>query len=166
MQQGGNFRETFFYRGDEEIARTKSTAQGVIEQSGAIPDGKVVFVDSHTKTHGEETYRHGKKHGSAKTFYQDGKLWKEEQYRNGKLLTKKQYYKNGRTRFEVDYTDASVLGDGKEVGVGKIYYPSGVLKYEWNVTRTNPRGFKKSYNTDGTLRAAAFYDEYGNRMEK
>jgi antitoxin component YwqK of YwqJK toxin-antitoxin module len=52
------------------------------------------------------------------------------------------------------------------VGIGKLYWPNGKLKYEWHLTRRDPIGYKKSYNKEGELRHAVFYDEFNNQIER
>lgn len=163
VQRGGDYTEGFFYRGDEEFAREKSTAQGKIEQYGKIPDGKVILVDENNNVYGEEYYRWGKRDGASKTYCSDGTLSVESLYELGELKTQKEYYRDGKLRLEVDYRDAR-KGD-REVGIGKLYYRNGVLKYEWHLTNSDARGFKKSYNTDGSLRAETYYDADGKMIK-
>ena len=165
VQRSSDFIENNFYVGEEVIATQKVYADGKIEQTGEIPDGNVKFIDEYNQTYGEEYYHRGKRHGIVKTYYQDGKLKSDVQYVYGEIIKNKEYYHEGRVRFEVDYSDALSSGDQRESGVGKLYYPNGMLKYEWNLTRANKGGYKRSYNQDGTLRAESKYDEYGHLIE-
>lgn len=166
VARGEDYIENVFYIGDEEIARFKESNEGLSDFQGTIPDGKVHFVDEYQNTRGEEYYKYGKKHGESRSYYADGKLKAEEQYRLGQLITKKEYYNDGHLRFEVDYEDARSLGDNKEVGVGKLYARDSLLKFEWHITRSESPGFKKSYNKDGSLRHVAYYDDYGQLIEE
>ena len=161
---GADYTLTVFYVGDKEVGRLKRSGNKVLEKRGTIPDGRVTTVDEYKKTRGEAYYWDGKRQGQAVTYYPDGTLKSEAEYFNGDLLSKTEYYPDGKVRFEVDYRNARAYDD-KEVGVGKLYYPNGNLKYEWNITRDRERGFKKSYNRDGTLRAVTYIDEYGNVIE-
>jgi len=164
--RGEEYIENIFYIGNTEIARFKESHEGQSDFQGTIPDGKVNFVDEYKNTRGEEYYKYGKRHGESRSYYADGKLKAEEQYRLGRLMLKKEYYNDGLLRFEVDYEDARSWGDNKEVGVGKLYHRDGTLKFEWHITRSESPGFKKSYNKDGSLRHAAYYDDFGRLIEE
>lgn len=157
--RGTDFSEDVFYRGKTEIARQTTAPDGSIALKGVIPDGEVKFEDSYNNTYGEETYIDGLKDGVSLT-YCDGHLRSKAEYRRGKLLWVKEYFHSGVLRSEINYQLARDLGQEKEVGVGKLYYPDGILKYEWDI-RKNREGFKKSYNNNGELRAATYYDETG-----
>ena len=164
--RGSDYTQSVFYSGDKEIAQKKSSPRGVYEEQGQIPDGKVKFFNESNKTYGEEHYKRGKKDGPELTFYEMGELKVESNYKEGKLQNSKEYYKNGKLRFEVDYADARESGDPKEAGVGKLYFKDGTLKYEWNFTKSNRTGFRKSYNYNGELTFEAYYDENGRLIDK
>jgi antitoxin component YwqK of YwqJK toxin-antitoxin module len=167
VARGEEFIERIFYVGDQEIGRIKEAKNQILEVKGKIPEGKVKFTDEYKKTYGEEYYRYGKRHGSVVTYYQDNQEVKsKEHYQLGVPISAKEYYADGKLRFEVDYADSREMGDNKEVGVGKLYYPNGNLKYEWNLTTREKEGFRKSYNQDGGLRAAFYYDEKGSLIRQ
>ena len=165
VARGSDYTLSIFYSGGKEIARESISADGEHQQSGVIPDGKVRFYDEYNQMYGEEYYSAGKKDGPAKTYFNDGRLKSETKYGRGQLLTIKEYYADGQLRFQADYSEAIDDPNNKEVGAGKLYYPDGHLKYEWNLTRGNYRGFKKSYNTDGSLRAEIYFDAQGQMLE-
>ncbi len=153
------------YRGNQEIARKVITSDGQTQQSGQIPDGVVKFTDSYNNLSGEDNYLNGKKFGTSKMFYADGVLKTETKYEADNIIWQKDFYHNGTLRFEADYTDAPRdYQIDPEVGVAKLYYPDGKLKYEWNITRTTNPGYKKSYNTDGSLRAVTYFDGEGHQI--
>ena len=163
--RGMDVEESVYYVGDKEVAKEKISKDGLVEQSGKIPDGKIKFSDQYKDTYGEENYKNGKRKGVSRTFYKSGKLMKEFYYDEGRLIKGKEYFENGNIRYEVDYQDARYDAKGtknKEVGIGKLYYPTGVLKYEWNVTKSQMIGYKRSYNQDGALRAETQVDDKGN----
>lgn len=166
IERGEDYWESYFYIGNQEIASERGDAHGTTEQKGSIPDGPVKFSNDTDSTYGVEYYDHGKREGSSKIYYKDANLMSEAWYRQGKLISKKEYYSNGLLRFEVDYTDARDYKDNKEVGIGKLYFPNGKLKFEWHLTNRESVGFKKSYNSDGTLRAEFYYDVAGNLIKK
>ncbi len=162
VERGGDYVENIFYLGNQEIADQKCFSSGNCETKGQIPDGKVKFFDEYQHAHGEEYYHDGKKEGVVKTFFEDEQLRSEAYYQYGKLQKNKEFFKDGKVRFEVDYEDAWDYKEGdKEVGIGKLYYSDGTLKYEWNMTKSNPKGFKKTYDRNGELRYEAYYDQFG-----
>ncbi len=158
VERGMDMVENIFYRGPNEIAR-ESISGGKTQLVGTIPDGLVKFEDSYSKTHGEEHYLGGKKHGESKEYNPNGGLKSKKYYLLGVLQTTKDYYADGTLLFEGDYRNTVYAPGEAELGIGKLYYLNGVLKYEWQFTNDIPVRFRKSYNVDGTLRAATYYDE-------
>src|SRR3989338_6135187 len=49
--RGADYIDTIFYAGKKKIATQRSTKDGILEQSGTIPDGKVTFTDEEKKLH-------------------------------------------------------------------------------------------------------------------
>ena len=165
LSPGRDYIESIFYLNGEEIARQKIVNEKVVESTGEVPRGRVDFVDESKNTYGVEHYTWGKKEGSSQTYFASGQMNAEAYYRQGKLLWKKEYYNDGAIRLEINYEDAREDPGEKETGIGKVYYRDGALKYEWNLTNSEKIGFKKSYNQDGALRAAFYFDEYGQPVE-
>lgn len=166
VERGSDIIENVFYQNGKEIARQVITKEGKLEQTGTIPDGRVKFYDEYNNVYGDEHYEDGKKTALTKTYYSNGQLKSDEVYLNGKLRTIKEYYANGNLRFEGDYRNTRGINkDNTEVGIGKIYNHDGSLKYEWDMTTTHNTGFKKSYNRDGGLRAALYYDAQGSPIK-
>ncbi len=154
-----------FYQGGAEIARNRSSKEGAYDQTGEIPDGKVKFINESSKTYGVEHYRNQERHGPAKIYYSDDVLQKEIYYQYGKLMTTTEYYHDRTIRMEEDYTDAREHLDERDVGIGKVYFRDGTLKYEWYLTVTKPIGFEKSYDGKGRLTGEFYFDEYGQPIE-
>lgn len=165
LSPGRDYQESAFYLNDMEVARQKIINEEVVESSGEIPEGRVDFLDESKKTYGIEYYVEGKKSGPSRTYFADGQSNIEAYYQWGKLLWKREYYNDGNIRLEVNYEDAREQSDKKETGVGRVYYKDGTIKYEWNLTNSEKVGFKKSYNQDGALRAAFYFDEHGQPVE-
>jgi antitoxin component YwqK of YwqJK toxin-antitoxin module len=165
LSPGRDYTESVFYLEDAEIARQKTAGGRVVETTGKIPDGKVKFVDESGNKHGVEHYRDGKKDGPSNTYYPDGQAFEEAYYRHGKLLWRKEYYKDGSLRLEIDYQDARDDGDDVETGRGRLYYQDGTVKYEWQLTNRDEEGFKRSYDQKGGLRGALYFDRDGRLME-
>lgn len=163
---GEDYIENIFYIGDQEVARFKENAEGVFERTGIPPEGDIKVFYSQSATSGQEHYEGGLREGWAKTHFQDGQVKTETYYRKDRVLRQKEYHPNGVMRFEVDYSDAWDLPGQKEIGVGKLYYPDGILKYEWNFTVSSPAGHRKSYNQDGSLRYAAYYNSSGELIRE
>ena len=165
LSPGRDYIENIFYLNEEEIARQKIVNDKVVESSGEIPEGRVDFLDESKKTYGIEYYVGGKKSGPSQTYFADGQSNIEAYYQWEKLLWKREYYNDGNIRLEVNYEDAREQSDEKERGAGRVYYRDGTIKYEWNLTNSEKVGFKKSYNQNGELRAASYFDEYGQPVE-
>lgn len=165
LSPGRDYVESVFYLDEKEIGRQKIIDEKVMESNGEIPEGRVDFVNEFKGTQGVEYYVRGQKDGPSKTYFTGGQLNAEAYYRKGKLLRKKEYYNDGGIRLEINYEDARKDIDAKETGVGKVYYREGTLKYEWHLTNSEKIGFKKSYNQDGELRAAFYFDENGQLMK-
>ena len=160
IERGHDYEESIFYLNSREIAREKISKEGV-QATGVIPDGKVKIINTFNNCYGEEHYKNGKREGMSRIYYPNGKLKLEAEYIAGKIQTYKEYYTNNNLSEEIDYRDARHRPGDKEVGVGKVYYMDGTLKYEWSVTNSNRIDYKKSYNQDGQLRYEADFDSQG-----
>lgn len=158
-----SFSTSIFYQDGEEIARHKESLKGVIyDQSGEIPNGKVKFINESNETFGVEYYQDGGRHGPLRINYKDGPLKQEAYYEFGKLITRKEFYYDGIVRMEEDYSDARDYQDKRDVGIGKVYFRDGKIKYEWYLTNSNPVGYNKSYNHKGRLTSTIYYDRNGD----
>ncbi len=162
---GNGYEESTFYAGGQEIASQKIINGVVVEQKGRIPNGRVKVVDDYRHTQGEEYYQDGQRNGTTRSYFPNGKLRKEETYKEGKLILSKEYFSDGAPHIMIDYQDALNVPGDTEVGVGKIYYQGGKLRYEWNLTHSLHKGFKRAYNADGQLVAEAYFDSRGKKME-
>ncbi|MBI5149862.1 MAG: hypothetical protein HZA28_03725 [Candidatus Omnitrophica bacterium] len=161
LSPGRDYMESVFYLDGEEIARQKIVNGTVLDSDGQIAQGKVDFIDESKATRGVEYYKDGQKNGPSLTYFSSGQLNVDAYYQNGALLRKKEYYNNGALRIEINYEGARTNMAGKEAGDGKVYYRDGVVKYEWHFTQSDKVGYQRSYNPDGTLRAAFYFDENG-----
>jgi|GEM_PF-3331023 len=172
IETGSNYVESVFFVDGQQIAVERVWPNGKVEVTGQIPDGTVKFLNEIDHTYGEEHYKEGRRSGVSQIHTSSGQLLGEVEYKEGKLVKSTEYYPNGQLRFEVDYTDARgeeeawQYKDFKELGVGKLYYNNGKLKYEWNLTKSDPVGFKKSYNRNGRLRYEEYYDEIGQVTQR
>ena len=66
----------------------------------------------------------GKRNGKGKEYYLNGKLKFEGEYSNGERNGEGKGYANGKLIFECEYKN------GKRNGKGKEYYNNGKLKFE------------------------------------
>jgi antitoxin component YwqK of YwqJK toxin-antitoxin module len=162
---GDEYEESTFYRDGQVIARQRIVAGEVVDQQGVIPDGKVYVMDDYQNTRGEEFYEGGKKSGRTKLYYDNGVLKKETVYVAGEVVETKEYFNTGAIHITQDRRDARQIPGEAEIGVGKVYFPDGKVRYEWNQTRGKPQGFKKSYNGDGELVQEITLDQRGQIIE-
>jgi len=158
LSPGRDYEEGLFYLGENIVGRQKIVDGKIVEQTGKTPQGRIEFADDLRETYGFEYYDKGKIHGESKTYYKDGFIKEELEYQYGNLIKAKRYYSNGKLRIDVDYSDAREKDGEKEVGEGKLYFKDGTLKYEWRMTNSSPKGYKKSYNKEGKLISALYYD--------
>lgn len=166
VERGGDFMEDIFFIGDNEIARQKIEKGVMIDHQGQNITGTVKFFNELDQTYGEAEYFKNLRHGLSTTYFPDGKVILEEHYREGKMVGSKEFYPFGILRFESDHSEALNCPGEKEVGVAKLYYPSGKIKYEWNLTWRKRGGFKKTYNTDGSLRYVAWFNDKCQKIKE
>jgi len=166
VERGGDFIEDLFFRGDNEVARQKIEKGVVVDHQGQNINGTVKFFNELDQTYGEVKYFKNLRHGLSTTYFPDGKVILEEHYREGKIVSSKEFYPVGSVRFESDYSEALNCPTEKEVGVARLYYPSGKIKYEWNLTWRKKGGFKKTYNTDGSLRYVAWFNDKCQKIKE
>ena len=156
---------SILYIDNKQIGRFKSNDDAIYDQEGDIPDGKVKFLNFTNNTYGIEYFRNKQRHGWYREYYSSGQMKREAKFVKGKKLLNKVYYIDGIMRKEEDLYDPLRFVTDSEVGSGKIYYRDGVLMYEWHLTNSSRGGYKKSYNTDGKLVEAKYYDANGDLVE-
>lgn len=166
LDPGRRYSYHFIYEDGEEAARFKTSDDQIFDVTGKIPDGRVSFVNETTKTRGTEHFKKGRRQGAYKEYLEDGTLYKDIWYAEGKPLVIKEYYDNGQLRMEADRTDALWDVSDPELGTGKIYTKRGILKYEWHMTNKDESRFKKSYNIKGDLVEVRYFDRMGNQLRK
>ncbi|MCA9400886.1 MAG: hypothetical protein KC713_04620 [Candidatus Omnitrophica bacterium] len=166
LSPGRDFYEARIFQGEKQIATQVIKNNAITRQNGDIPDGKLEFINTHDQTYGHEHYKNGMIDGIAVAYFESGRLKKEEEFREGRLLKVKEFYPTGELRFICDYRNAREWGDNPEVGEGKVYHKNGKIKYEWNITTQLFKGYKKSYNRFGQLTSETYYDNQGNIVEQ
>ncbi len=112
-----------------------------------IKDGvqKCFYKDG--KLEREERYKNGEKNGVWKEWYENGQLDEEEHYKDGKKdgVFKYWYNKNGQLWREEHYKD------GKKDGVFKSWYKNGQLRREEHYRDGVLDGVWKEWSEDGEL---------------
>jgi len=168
LDMNREYRECVIYADGTEVARFKINVHNhkMFDRTGEIPDETIPFEDIYSGVTGTVTYHNNLRHGPYVELFDNKRVAKEMYFYRDKIRTLKEYFYDGRVRMDVDYTDAIVAINDPEVGVGKVYARDGVLKYEWNLTNTNPNRYKKSYNIDGQLVETMTFDSYGKMLER
>lgn len=161
IEPNRQFYESVFFSDEQEIGRYKSVTDEIFDVKGVIPDGKVTFFNQTDETQGEEQFFNGQRNGWFREYYSNDQLKKETHYDNGKPKLNKEYYFDGTKKMEQDLTDAMWITDNSEVGIGKVYHRSGILRYEWNLTNSSNGGYNRSYNIEGTLTQENIFDQNG-----
>lgn len=88
-------------------------------------NGLVTTTNSRTKVKNEVTYKDGVRQGPARSYYPNGKLWKENNFVDGKLDGVAQiFFRNGKVKRETNYSA------GKRDGKYTEYFKSGNPKLE------------------------------------
>ena len=162
---GNDMIESVYMKGKDVVGK-EVTDHGNTSYEGKKLQGTVTFRDEYRGTHGEEHFKDGLRHGVMVEYFPDGKVRSESFFSMGELRFKKEYDVRGKIRYEVNYEDALSTFDPHETGIGKVYYPNGRVKFEWSHTRSSAVGFKKSYNRDGVLTYAAYYDQDGRMIRE
>lgn len=86
-------------------------------------------------------------------YFSDGKVFSEENYKDGKLDgVVKNYYPNGKLTEETHYKE------GKKDGVSKVYTDEGILIEEVAYLDDKLHGFGKYYNLKGQLQEQGNYE--------
>ena len=130
----------------------KEVGENGIGKLYRLDDNKLIF---------EGEYKHGKKNGKGKEFYELGYVKFEGEYINGEKIKGKGYNTSGKVIMEID--------DGK----GKEYYNNGKIQFEGeykNGKRWNGKGY--DYNGNETFEIkdgkgwGNEYNYYGNLIYK
>ena len=94
------------------------------------------------------------KHGRYNIFFQNGKIWQEGSYENGKLQGLwKDYYEDGALKQELLY-DKDLLN-----GETRYYYPSGKLQQKINYRNDLLNGMVIMYYENGNLQESCLYKD-------
>lgn len=102
------------------------------------------YNDSITKSIG--SFYEGKRHGITKSFFSNGKLESERNYKNGIGYGKHYgYWKNGNMKFEFIYHN------DKREGLQKQWYENGNQYFELTFLNDKENGMQKAWRENGKL---------------
>ncbi len=112
-----------YFSGGKEIAKEILCDNGMqLVMTGRIPEGKVLEYYWAGTLRRVFTYANNKAHGHSHTYYPDGPIWMEQNFRMGLLDgPMKTFYKSGSIREECTYKRGKLHGDHKS------YYEDGSL---------------------------------------
>lgn len=166
MNPNRTFAESRLYSEGLLVAQFNSVRNDDINDlKGALPEGKVSFINETKETYGEEYYQKGKRHGLYTEYYDNGVVYRKAKFYQGQLVENTIYYFDGTPRLIADFKDSLRFVEDPEVGHGKIFYRNGTLMYEWELTNLLKGGYKKSYNRNGELVEEKIYDNIGDIVE-
>lgn len=112
----------------------------------------------------EVYYKNGKRDGSYKMWFTNGKIARDYVFKDGEYVSTKDYYENGQlqedtkivngvTYTKMYYKSGKLQADIEQIdrdnGEAKQYYESGKLQVEVKVK--NGSGYMKEYNENGEL---------------
>ncbi|MDR3258488.1 MAG: toxin-antitoxin system YwqK family antitoxin [Fusobacteriaceae bacterium] len=101
--------------------------------------------------------------GAIKEYHENGKIRKEENYKNGKLEgIYRRYYESGQLEYECNHKN------NRLVGVSKQYYENGKLMAEQNYVFGKEESSKKEYYKNGALKEESVwkFKEKGSTVER
>ena len=90
----------------------------------------------------------GQRQGVGRRWYDDGQLRSTTNYKDGKGVLEKTYFKNGNMKNECNYSDGKSLD-----GLWRQYYENGQLEAEVNYKEGKKDGLWKQYYKNGQLGA-------------
>ncbi|NOY36987.1 MAG: toxin-antitoxin system YwqK family antitoxin [Chlorobi bacterium] len=117
--------------------------------------------------------KEGKKTGKWITFYQNGRIMREEQYKNGLLNGYiKEYDQNGNIRLILFYKDGKIVSDINDndtlqmpVDIRNTYDKNGDLFENGPYKKNIPIGIHRFYK-DGKIINSIIYDNYGEKISE
>ena len=98
--------------------------------------------------------------GPWKQYFRSKRLWKDQNYHNGKLNGKSNvYFENGKIEKSTEYTN------GNHDTYSREYYPNGITKEVFTIDRTNGKGQEIEYYSTGKIhKTSIFKSGYENRI--
>ena len=122
-----------------------------IQYKNGKEDGELKIYRNDGKLFLEGTYKQGKPNGIVKEYNDDGSLLSYDEFKDGIPHGKSIIYQNNKILKEWSYNM------GKEINIGKIYYPNGNSQLEVNFDN----GELKYYYENGQLQTLAHFNDSG-----
>jgi antitoxin component YwqK of YwqJK toxin-antitoxin module len=127
---------------------------------------KIKEEETETEEEVEEeiSYKNDTKDGPWKSYYENGQLKEEGNYKDGKNYhgQYKEYHENGQLKHDGKYKD------GIQEGICKLYYENGQMELETNFKDGEHNGQYKEYHENGQLKYERNYkdgEDYGQYKE-
>ena len=143
--------EVSFVKGKKEGKITRTFSEGRIRNIAMYRNDTIIGVDSIyelTRLDATIPYLHGKKNGSAKTYYNTGELLSETSYVDDKADgISKDFYKTRELLSEVECKNDTI------VSIKKAYYINGKIEAETPYKNNKINGTLKAYFKDGHTKA-------------
>jgi antitoxin component YwqK of YwqJK toxin-antitoxin module len=119
--------------------------------------GKRVSYYENGRIWEEGNFKDGKKDGKWTTYYENGQIKEEGNFKDGRWVRKDgkfiSYYENGQIEKEGNFTDGKL--DGKYT----FYYENGQIKVERNFKDGKEDGKWTYYNEDGSIKKVEEYKD-------
>jgi antitoxin component YwqK of YwqJK toxin-antitoxin module len=125
---------------------TLKLSNGVYQYTGKPFSGYIKKKHENDSIKSVGSYLYGKQHGVTKTFFLNGMLETERNFKNGKAYGKHiGYWENGNKKFEFIYNN------NKREGLQKQWYETGNRYCELNYTNDSENGMQKAWRENGKL---------------
>ena len=138
----------------ERLAREKREREEQI--AAATPTVKEEFYPNgqlKMRAHYQSKNDGGKKHGSYKSWFENGKPWTEGTYKNGEWDgVKKGWWRNGQLQIESNYKN------GQLDGLMRYWHEDGQLGSERSYKDGKLHGLSRSWTEDGVLEVEYTYE--------
>jgi antitoxin component YwqK of YwqJK toxin-antitoxin module len=146
--------EFVFYKRGKEIAKQTVDGSSIIKTTGIIPDGIVTQYYDDGALFGEWNYENGKLEGISRVYYKSGELRLKWNYKDNKRegITE-EYYQSGKLASDLNYKN------DKLEGITKIYYESSVVKALSNYRDGVKDGATERFYEDGKLQSIDTYKD-------
>ena len=136
------------------IGQVKNEYKRLIKKEKYFNDGPHLeyFHDKKRQVKFELHIINGERHGSYKSYYENGQIELECNYINGELDgIYKSYFINGQIETDCNYIN------GKKHGLYKTYFINGQIETDCNYINGKKHGLYKTYYVNGNLKNELYY---------
>ena len=148
-------KDGLYYRKYKKIPFTGTSEQ--LHKEEFFSPYRDVFEFSSTKGRllTKISYKSGKSHGPAETFYPNGQVKQKGNFKSGKLHgLYERFHINGQSEYKSKYKDGEELHGPIDEG----YYKNGRLKWRANYKDEKPHGPYEEYYKNGQLECKGNYE--------